>query len=245
MISSTKTSIIEKEYFPEKKIGMLTIRFRRTPLAFESILRILREKGSSVYSMIIQSHPEEELSKATLFIEIEKGTEVSEVISAVKDVKEIVDLHIIVQKMKWGEARLIVFPLEDMDYLFSMLRDLGTGGLAVMYHMGRNAGEHIFDRFSVGREDKKLILKHFLLYLESLGYGEFKVQKYNDRIFAVIHAYDLFECIGKSKVKGSNIFRGLLTGFFVKLWETDVVVEETKCRMRGNKYCEFIIKPKR
>ena len=132
------------------------------------------------------------------------------------------------------EARPIVLTLEDFRSSLSGFRELGSGGLAIMYYMGYKLGETLADRI---RGEGRRALEQLLTYCESLGYGEFELVSYEDRSYCRVRAKNLFECTKGSR--GSQIFRGMLSGFLARVWRKEVGVVEVACAARLDPYCEF------
>jgi len=132
------------------------------------------------------------------------------------------------------EARLVALTLRDLRSSLSGFRELGSGGLAIMYYMGYKLGEELADRI---RGEGRRALEHLLAYCEGLGYGEFELVDYEDRSYCRIRARGLFECVRGGR--GSQIFRGMLSGFLARLWKREVRAVEVACAARLDPYCEF------
>ena len=49
---------------------------------------------------------------------------------------------------------------------------------------------------------------------------------------------------GKSKYPVDHLFRGLLCGAMCVIFNTDVEAVETACKAKGDRTCEFVVKPK-
>ena len=144
-----------------------------------------------------------------------------------------------------GEARLVSFTLAEMHHLLGMLRELGTGGEAIMYHMGYRAGAALAEKLTGYYETGRQALECLLLFHESLGRGRFRIREYREGEVCIVEARELVECIGVvSDRPTSHMFRGLLAGFLSKLWGVDVKVVETTCIATGDPYCEFLARPR-
>lgn len=135
------------------------------------------------------------------------------------------------------------FTLEEIQNLFDMLRELGSGGKAILFNMGYKAGYDLANRIVKFFESSGRALEYTLLYHESLGHGRFEILRYIDKVECWIRADELSECIGvKAEEPNSHLFRGILSGILSRLWNSKVSVEEVKCVAKGDDYCEFRVK---
>ena len=208
--------------------------------ALEAV-RLFSRYGIRVLSCIVQSHPGRESAHASLFLDLtESSMDKTRLIAKLKAIPYVNKIELLDLPFTHGEARLVVFTLEEMHNLFKVLRELGAGGLAIMYHMGFRAGKAMAAKISDYFEDSKKALDYLLLYYESLGYGRFKLENYVDGVYFRVIARELLECIDvKSDKPNSQIFRGILSGFLSGLWRREVSVLEIRCFAMGDDYCEF------
>ncbi len=240
-LRSMDASCDEKMYFPKRKIVIVSIEleddidYALEPVKFFSKHRI------RMLSIVVQSHPERPLIYATLFLDLtESDLNSKQVVFHLSRMPYIKEVKLLDIPLTHGEARLAVHTLDDLHYLFSLLKELGAGGLAIMYHMGFRAGSALAERISPYFKDNKKALEYALLYYESLGHGIFEIEKYIEGSYCRIKAREMLECLSvKSEKPNSQIFRGLLAGFLSKLWNEEVHVKEVKCITLKDPYCLF------
>ncbi len=211
-----------------------------------SLIMLFSKYGIRMLSCVVQAHPGWDLIHATFFLDLtDSDLTPAELLTKLDLMPLVKRIELLDLPLTHGEARLAVFTLEDMHYLFGMLRELGDGGLAIMYHMGLRAGEALAEKVSSYFNDNKRSLEYMLLYNESLGHGRFKLERYIDKAYCRIIVKELLECIGvKSEEPNGQVFRGMLAGFLSKLWGREAKVVETKCITTGDSYCEFEAKTK-
>ena len=239
-------SLIKERYFPERKIVAMSMELERTADYAIKPLTFLSRHGIRMLSCIIQSHPDRPLVHATLFLDLtESDLSTTSLLSELRMIPHVRRIELIDLPLTHGEARLVVFTLEDIHRLFERLREIGPGGLAIMYHMGFGAGEALAERIARCFKDNKKALEYVLLYYESLGQGRFKLKSYVEGVRCRIEVRELMECIGvTSNEPNSQLFRGLLAGLLSRLWKSDVEVAEVRCIAMGDPYCEFEAKIK-
>jgi len=242
----TTPQVIKKEYFPERKIVVISVELEgRIGFALDP-LKLLSEHGIRLLSCIVQSHPDRHRVHATLFLDLtESDLATADLLSRLRHIPHIKKIELLDVPLTHGEARLIVFTLEDMYRLFGMLRELGSGGLAIMYHMGYKAGEALAQKLATYFDSSRRALEYMLLYYESLGHGRFKLESYIDKTYCRVVVRELLECLGvRNEKPNSQVFRGMLAGFLSKLWGKEVEVREIKCLALGDPYCEFEVRAK-
>ncbi len=237
-------SMIKKKYFPERKIVVVSVKLEGVADYALEPTKFFSKHGIRMLSCIVQSHPDRRLIHSTIFLDLtESDLTPEEMLSRLRLIPHVKQLEVLDLPLTHGEARLAVFTLEDIHYLFGMLRELGDGGLAIMYHMGFRAGEALAEKIFSYFNDNRRSLEYMLLYNESLGRGIFKLEEFIDKKYCRIRVRELLECLSvKSSNPNSHIFRGMLAGFLAKLWGREVEVKETKCIAIGDPHCEFEVR---
>jgi len=234
-------AMLRERYFPERKVVLISFELEdESDYALEPV-KLFSKYGVKMLSCIVQSHPDRGAIHASLFLDLtDSNIDKSDLLRELKALRHVKNIELLDLPFTHGEARLVVFTLEEMHNLFKVLRELGGGGLAIMYHMGFRAGEAIATKLSGYFENNKKALEYLLLYYESLGHGRFKLESYIDGVYCRIVARELLECIDVSSGEpNSQLFRGLLSGFLSKLWGREVKVVETRCIAKGDSCCEF------
>ena len=236
-----ETLSVKRRYFPERRVVLVSVELEDQPDYALEPLRLFSRHGVRMLSCIVQSHPDRASVHASLFLDLaDSSIDPAELLAELRAIPHVRKAELLDLPFTHGEARLVVFTLREMHSLFRMLRELGGGGLAIMYHMGLGAGEALAESLSQCFESRRRALEYLLLYHESLGHGRFELKKYIDRAYCRVVARELAECLGVSSGKpSSQLFRGVLAGFLSRLWRTRVYVKETRCVAKGDPYCEF------
>jgi len=241
-------ALISRKYFPERKIVMVSAEVHGDVVEnMFAVLKFLSKHGIRAFSTILQAHPDGAFVKFTSFLDLtEADITLGELAVVMKQLPKVKRLEIVSLPFTHGEARFVVFTLEQMNSLFKMLRELGSGGLAIMYHMGFEAGKSMAIRLKGHFRTNESTLRYILLYLESLGHGTFSIEEYNEGRNCRIIAHNLLECIDvRSDRPNSQLCRGILAGALSALWNKEIEAIETKCIAMGDPYCEFVIRSKK
>ncbi len=143
---------------------------------------------------------------------------------------------------KREDERAIIFSRRIYEALFKgMRRKFGSAGKAILYYEGFQIGYETCENY-VSIEH---LIKHIKFLHMKMGWAIIRDIKANlERKRANIRVSKNFECeLGKgSNEPYSYFYRGILAGFFAKIFRKEVQAEETKCIAKGDPYCEFEIK---
>ena len=133
----------------------------------------------------------------------------------------------------------------------AIVEELGTGGEALVFHMGFKAGYRIVDYWTktTGLSGETLIP----LILEVMKIfnwiGDYKIVKLdvkkNDLVFRVWNLMDCETFEKRMSKPTSHYFRGVISGFMSKIFKKRIIFVETKCVAEGDSYCEFRAKRER
>jgi predicted hydrocarbon binding protein len=140
----------------------------------------------------------------------------------------------------------IMFPTTGMADVFEKLvRTFGSGGETILYELGRNFG---YDRFELYRPllgpEPRTRVDEVAHIFEAMGYGASTITQNPDESIRMV-VDDCFECTTPSGIGRSCAFRrGLAAGSFGALLGREIQCQETKCRSKGAKFCEFVITPR-
>lgn len=140
----------------------------------------------------------------------------------------------------------IMFPTAGMADIFEKLvKEFGSGGETILYELGRNFGNDRFELYRpiLGPESMTRIDEAAHIF-EALGYGASTITQSPEGSIKIV-VDDCFECITPSEIGRSCAFRrGLAAGSFGALLGREMQCQETKCRSKGGKFCEFVITPR-
>jgi predicted hydrocarbon binding protein len=138
----------------------------------------------------------------------------------------------------------IMMPTMALSRMFEEItHTFGSGGEVILYLEGKKFAEARFKSYRdlFGQEMASRIneLSHIF---EALGYGASEITLDETSNSVTIETSDCFECSGGTKNSRSCAFtKGIAVGIFESLLRVELKVEETKCRLQGNKRCEFVL----
>jgi len=151
-----------------------------------------------------------------------------------------------------GSARAVLLDESALRGLLISFREhLGSGGEAMLYHIGLDVGRERWTYILQMAEeinaesfsDKVLIAADVF---RSMGYGVMKVEELKEETpYARFEIWDCIECqLGRpSKRPFSQFIRGLLAGLTSIIYGREMYAKENRCLAMGAPYCEFEIKP--
>jgi len=136
--------------------------------------------------------------------------------------------------------------------LIEFRKRLGTGGEAMLYHIGREVGVEGARDINqnaerIGVKDLRDKLEIGMLLLQCLGYAIPEMVEFSEEPpYLKIRLQNSIECeLGRGAGKPfSHYVRGMITGYTSELLQRDLLAEETRCIATGDPYCEFEVKPR-
>ncbi len=240
-----KEVFIHRPYHPKRRIIVLTIETvaRHFLENVVEISRILQVYDIKLLSCIIDSHPHEERSYATIFLDLSStNIQPTKLIEEVRKINGVTYAAYTEIPLTHGTAHLVTFTLHDMFSLIDAAhRRFGNIGKVFLFHEGHEVGTRKAEELMAVFKAEEAI-KHMLHWIQSLGWGRVELIECTPSIRCLLRIRNLFECAGvKSEEPRSHLFRGFLAGFFSKVWNRQVSVVETRCIAKGDPYCEFLI----
>jgi len=155
--------------------------------------------------------------------------------------------------IRMGRRRAIILSESALrGLLIEFRRRLGSGGEAMLYHIGREVGAErarnicemterigatgLRDKFDIG-----------VSLLQCMGYGIPEILEL--RMDPPYLRERLHRCIECELGRGSNrpfshFVRGIIAGYASELFKINMIAEETRCIAIGDPYCEFEVKPR-
>lgn len=128
-----------------------------------------------------------------------------------------------------------------------IIKELGDFGVGEIYRAGKNAGINLAEEHK-----KRLNIRGPKLYslIENLvemgGWGDIAPQNQDYKNSRAIYIFynSPFPPLYKKRGECScHLIRGLIAGVHEVIFEREVDCFESKCKSKGNQFCEFIIKP--
>ncbi|MEM3465870.1 MAG: V4R domain-containing protein [Candidatus Jordarchaeales archaeon] len=147
-----------------------------------------------------------------------------------------------------GRERIVVFRRRTYESLFKGIRErFGTAGEVMLYYVGFNIGYQTYSDYAdiVGSEKTEAIVELAKTFLRTMGWGIVDIVEMDlERGIAQVRVYESFECeIGRgSEAAYGHFSRGLVAGFFTRLFDREVKAVETMCIAKGDPFCEFTIR---
>lgn len=235
---------------------MVSIKTKEGTNILSNIFSILEQSGIKFISSISQKIPEKQGIQITLLIIPPDDKEIlREFIQLIKMQPITEKVEVIELPLDVSDARIVGMTLLDFYYFFGKLEEMGTAGEALLFHIGYNGGSSLARDAIKSIETKKRAVEYLKMYFESLGLGLLHIVRYIEGKEAVIRIYDNIECsamkrktIFKPEIReyySSNLIRGIIAGFFEKIFKKPVSVVETKCIVKGSPYCEFVVRPRK
>ena len=153
--------------------------------------------------------------------------------------------------MLGGRRAIILSEPALKGFLIDFRRRLGTGGEAMLYHIGREVGVEGARDINqnaerIGVKDLRDKLEIGML-LQCLGYAIPEMVEFSEEPpYLKIRLQNSIECeLGRGAGKPfSHYVRGMITGYTSELFQRDLLAEETRCIATGDPYCEFEVKPR-
>ncbi len=137
-------------------------------------------------------------------------------------------------------------------FLIDFREHLGSGGEAMLYHIGRAVGAEraryvndLAERIGVRRLEDRITIGALLF--KSLGYGIPEILELREDLpYLRVRVYHCIECeLGeKADHPFSHYVRGILAGYASEILKRDLFAVETRCLAMGDPYCEFEVKPR-
>ena len=120
----------------------------------------------------------------------------------------------------------------------------GSGGEALLYEEGTAVGKANGDSMSklIGADKMRANLDYLRYNLRAQGWGAVTVKEGEGGTNTITIA-DCFECSdGRGRRSGCHFFRGYIVGNRTAIFGKGFDVEEVKCRLKGDRTCEFSVK---
>lgn len=146
-----------------------------------------------------------------------------------------------------GES-YIMFPSEGFSETFEQVMEaLGkSGGDTLLFLEGKKFAEKRFGMYRkmLGPNPSSRVDEASRIF-EALGYGRSTIKVEDSGKVVRLVKEDCFECSGSTRRGRTCSFtRGMAAGSFGALMGKELIGTETKCRLKGDKVCEFVLTQK-
>jgi len=139
----------------------------------------------------------------------------------------------------------IIIPIAGAAQIFDRLaQTYGSAGKAILFQegsaLGKESGQYLKAR--LGRGDFDWKVEALLAIYRAYGWGSATLEVEDPNARFKVTVRDCFECseMGKFR-KGCDFLRGHLASAISTLSDKEFEGEETKCKLRGDSFCEFLL----
>ena len=252
----TRKEVLGFYFSPGVKAFHIVVRIRDVPGALGSVLKLLRDHvnlvGSTSYSVkgdgAIWSGFGKSLSKSETEGRLKRLLERLPLVLEC-EVKES-DHGLLIDSFHSGlevapDRPAVVLPLVGVSRIYDHLAEiLGSGGQTILFEegsaLGRSSGQYLNARLGRGRLDWKV--KGLLGMYGSYGWGSASLEVKKPGAMFSVMVRDCFECVeAKGVRKSCDFLRGHLASTVSALSGSEFKCEETRCRLRGDPLCEFLL----
>ncbi|MBI3858702.1 MAG: hypothetical protein HY296_00465 [Thaumarchaeota archaeon] len=247
-------------YAKGKRLFHIVATLEDVPGALGSVLELLRKRvnligsvsyslkgGEAIWSSFGESlspvETEESLSRLIQSSNLTKEFEVHQS----KDGLLVDGFHSGIQT-ETGES-LVMLPREGLSHMFDqVVAEFGSGGELLLYNQGTllgRDGAEVFIRM-LGAEVAKSKVADLRPVFSASGWGIPTRLAENPPGTYTLMVEDCFECSsGHEVARTCSFLRGYFEGSGTAILGILIACEETKCRLRGDPHCEFVIGPKK
>ena len=249
-------------YAPGRRISQLALTVSNRPGALAEIAHAIHEAGVGVLSGLIWAEPGEETATWVFFVDLTGASmEARELAEKLESLNVVLKAEVIKRRFNDLIIDAFSFPtmflarrmvLLDICSMTAMLdwidRTFGTGGHAILFDMGREAGKMVVGilKEKYGLAGPKLI-EAFLALCTAMGWFRYEVLDMDPQALkARVRLYESYECspfVCSSERPKSHLLRGVLAGAFEEAFGRSFAVNEVKCVAKGDECCEFEIEP--
>jgi predicted hydrocarbon binding protein len=146
--------------------------------------------------------------------------------------------------LEYGPGRAgVILPFAGISRMFDRLVvDFGSGGKTILYQEGKGIGaasaQYLNSLLGPQRLDWKV--GALVALYRTIGWGVTSLEVDRSKAAYTVKVQDCFECTDGERVrKECGFLRGHLTSTVSSLSGSEFEGTETKCRLRGDSYCEF------
>ena len=250
-------------YAPGRHISQLALEVVNRPGAMAAIAKLMGDLGINILSGCVWAEPGEERARWVFFVDL-TGTGVGpdELAKRLRSLDVVSEAMVVEHRVGELAVDTYSFPivfltrravLLDVAGVAAMLdwidRTFGSGGHAILFDMGHEAGRAITGalvaKFGLS---KRSAFEAFMALCTAMGYFKYEITSFDpEERRATIRLYSSFECEpfrGRDNRPRSHLVRGMVAGALEVALGGPVSVREVKCVAKGDDYCEFVIEPR-
>ncbi len=256
-------------FYKDRNIYGLYVGGVSRPGLARDILSVFAERGINIlYLSTSVAALGEEGIIIGFFDLTEHPIQLEKILSEIRGISGVKAAAIIPPKFEGFIADTVSFPLMLGDFRAVMMdesalrgllsdvrREMDTGGEAMLYHFGFEAGFHwanhvIEQAEEIGVHGSLEKISIAADIFRTLGFGiieEIKAFREHPPYIEVRISKNIECTLGldkRGKAPYSHFIRGVLAGFASRLFNREMLAEETRCIVRGDPHCEFIVKPR-
>jgi len=253
-------------FYQGRKLYGLVLRGYSRPGALEQTTDILTRHGIDITYLSLRPMRRGERGSIVLFLDFtEADVEPEELAEELETLEFVEEAEVIRPRFEGliadetsfpimlGPHRAIILSEPTLrGFLIKFREHLGSGGEAMLYHIGREVGaergKHInmeAEKMGVKRLRDRFAMGEILF--KSLGYGIPQIMEFSeDPPRFKMRVHHCIECeLGQSAGRPfSHYVRGVIAGYASEIFNRDMQARETRCIAMGDPYCEFEVKPR-
>ena len=251
-------------YAPSRRTSQLALEVVNKPGVMARIAKLMDDLGVNILSGIVWAEPEEEKANWVFFVDLtDAGIGASELAEKLRELDVVLRADVVEHRI--GDMavdtysfpitllgrRMVLFDVAGVAAMLDWLdRTFETGGHAVLFDMGLEAGRYIVRglerRFGLfGRHAFEV----FMAMCTAMGYFKYELISFDaESRRAIIRLFRSFECEpfrerGERRTR-SHMLRGMIAGALEAVFGCPMMVKETRCVARGDDCCEFVAEPR-
>lgn len=206
------------------------------------------EPGRRVIASIFVDLTDREREEDVLVREL-NAREYVEDVSVVRPLFDGITIDNVFPYLAMMRERIVIFRRIFYEAILKKMRErVGTGYMAVLYHVGLEIGRVVcaeLKQYAEGDTARTVALGQEMF--KQVGFGTMKADLNLREHRATVRIWDCFECelfkgLGKP---ASHLVRGMMAGFLSEMLGEELYAQETSCIAAGDEYCEFRISKER
>lgn len=247
-------------FAPGKDTCLLALKVVNRPGVLAAMSKLMADQGVNILSGLICAEPGKEVATWISFVDLTNtGLSPEDLVKKLSSLDAVLEAKVVGLKLSDLVIDTFSFPttfltrrvvLFDIDAVAAMLdwidKTFETGGHAILYEMGQQAGRAVAKslkrKFGLKGPD---VLRAILAFSTAMGWFKYEVRFLSlDPPSVSIKLLSSFECSPFEKCSSrprSHLIRGFLAGAFEEAFGVKAVAREVACLAKGDDFCEFII----
>jgi predicted hydrocarbon binding protein len=250
-------------FMHNRKVYRFTVKSKKTTVALYKLVELAEKANATIlYGTYMALPSNNESASACAFIDftdakltpqkVAKQMEKLEFVRSVK-INAPTKYGVIADTSSFpltvGNERVIILRKSIYENMITNARErFGTAGEAFLYYTGYDIGRTALQEYMrfITSKDVTTLIEMAKILTINMGWAIPEIVEIDfKKKTAVIRLHKSFECEPKQNQKTqpySQFLRGAIAGIATKILNKQVTVEERKCIVKGDPYCEFHVK---